>query len=82
MPDHNLLRKRIFVLRTDVVRFWYYREILGSGDASVAPVSQFSFPGISITDTVYLRAEMRGCYHAECDSIVTLTQDNLRLVPT
>lgn len=76
LPSPELLENRIFALRTDIARFWFYREIIAAGEV----VSQYSFPGVTVTDTSYLRHKMRQCYHAECDSIITLTQDNLRSV--
>ena len=39
--------------------------------------SQFSFPGVTVTDTSYLRARMRVCYHAACDSLHGVTKENM-----
>ena len=39
--------------------------------------SQFSFPGVTVTDTSYLRARMRVCYHAACDSLHGVTNENM-----
>ena len=39
--------------------------------------SQFSFPGVTVTDTSYLRARMRVCYHAACDSLHGVTEQNI-----
>ena len=30
LPEPKLLEKRIFPLRSDVARFWYYREALNA----------------------------------------------------
>ena len=28
IPDAKMLEKRLFALRTDITRFWYYREVI------------------------------------------------------
>ena len=40
-------------------------------------LSQYSFPGVTITDTSYLRGRMRSCYHTDCDSLQLVRQENI-----
>ena len=40
-------------------------------------LSQYSFPGVTVTDTSYLRGTMRSCYHTDCDSLQLVSQDNI-----
>lgn len=59
--------------RSDHVRFWYYNERNGTEGM----VSQYSFPGVLVSDTAYLRDYMRECYHAKCDDFNHVNKDNM-----
>ena len=43
-------------------------------------MSQYSFPGVTVTDTAYLRSRMIDCYHTMCDNLMLVTEDNIRFL--
>ena len=88
LPDQKTLERRIFPLRSDIARFWFHREEIEkvsffkeNAKVMFRPVqdilSQFSFPGVTLSDTPHLRGRMRSCYHAACDSLHGVTEDNI-----